>query len=170
MSARFHAHPYRNSSTRKLTIKSFGFIAMLQSPFLELSTFRIYTRYLLKLGVKIYSYNDHCSAPFSPACWLVSTTNFTRGWEPTSSWNQYRSLRRILAKKSAPLCNHLPPNLALCAAFLKKGMSKISRIGLATLSTLHKCGVSGIDSKFRPALVCENCKFARINPCKRQSS
>jgi len=27
---------------------------------------------LLKLGVKIYSYNDHCSAPFSRACWLVS--------------------------------------------------------------------------------------------------
>src|SRR5205807_10189386 len=27
--------------------------------------------YLLKLGVKIYSYNDHCSAPFSRACWLA---------------------------------------------------------------------------------------------------
>ena len=27
---------------------------------------------LLKLGVEIYSYNDHCSAPFSRACWLVS--------------------------------------------------------------------------------------------------
>jgi len=34
---------------------------------------------LLKLGMEIYSYNDHCSAPFSRACWLVSTTNFTRG-------------------------------------------------------------------------------------------
>jgi hypothetical protein len=38
--------------------------------------------------VEIYSYNDHCSAPFSRACWLVSTTNFTRASEPTLSWNQ----------------------------------------------------------------------------------
>src|SRR5258708_36030846 len=26
---------------------------------------------LLKLGMEIYSYNDHRSAPFSRACWLV---------------------------------------------------------------------------------------------------
>ena len=31
--------------------------------------------------MKIYSYNESGSAPFSRACWLVSTTNSTRGWE-----------------------------------------------------------------------------------------
>jgi hypothetical protein len=92
MTARFHADPYCDASHRKLTIKSFGFIAMLQSPFLELSTFRIYACYLLKLGVVIDSYNDHCSAPFSRARWLVSTTNSTRALEPTLSWNQYHLL------------------------------------------------------------------------------
>jgi hypothetical protein len=89
MTARFHADPYCNASHRKLTIKSLGFFSMLQSPFLELSTFRIYARYLLKLGVEIYSYNDHCSAPFSRARWLVSTTNSSRALEPTLSETRF---------------------------------------------------------------------------------
>src|SRR5215471_20975529 len=41
----------------------------------------------------IDSYNDHRSAPFSRACWLVSATNSTRAWEPTLSCNQLHSLR-----------------------------------------------------------------------------
>src|SRR5579862_5751588 len=89
MTARFHAQTYRNSSRRKLTIEPFSFFAMLQTPFLKLPTFCIHTRYLLKLGMVIDSYNDHCSAPFSRACWLVSTTNSIRELEPTLSWNQY---------------------------------------------------------------------------------
>src|SRR5579862_5599856 len=91
MTARFHSQAYRNSSRRKLTIESLSVFAMLQTPFLKLSTFCIHTRYLLKLGMVIHSYNDHCSAPFSRACWLVSTTNFIRELEPTLSWNQYHS-------------------------------------------------------------------------------
>ena len=67
VTARFYAHPYYNSSARKLTIESFGFLGMLQTSFLKLTPFCIYTRYLLKLGMEIYSYNDHCSAPFSRA-------------------------------------------------------------------------------------------------------
>ena len=65
MSASFHAHPYLHASRRKLTVEALGFFAMLQTSFLELAGCRIYRRYLLELGVKIYSYNDHCSAPFS---------------------------------------------------------------------------------------------------------
>ena len=77
---------------------------------------------LLKLGVEIYSYNDHCSAPFSRA-WLVwlSTTNSTRGREPTLSWNQLHSLsermeaeveaERHPAENNAGYCE--PPFVAL---------------------------------------------------------
>ncbi|HXX27470.1 MAG TPA: hypothetical protein VEI99_03350, partial [Terriglobales bacterium] len=57
--------------------------------------------YLLKLGMVIDSYNDHCSAPFSRACWLVSTTNCIRELEPTLSWNQYRSKCPSLGEQTA---------------------------------------------------------------------
>src|SRR5881398_816666 len=41
-------------------------------PFLlQLSSVLVQQRDLLKLGMVIDSYNDHCSAPFSPACWLA---------------------------------------------------------------------------------------------------
>src|SRR3989440_10028676 len=41
-------------------------------PFLlQLSSVLVQQRDLLKLGMVIYSYNDHCSAPFSRACWLA---------------------------------------------------------------------------------------------------
>src|SRR3954454_24920374 len=41
-------------------------------PFLlQLSTVLVQQRDLLKLGMVIDSYNDHCSAPFSRACWLA---------------------------------------------------------------------------------------------------
>src|ERR1700676_266464 len=65
---------------------------MLEAPLLQLSSLRVHHCDLLKLGVEIYAYNDHRSAPFSRACWLVSTTNFTRASEPTLSWNQLHSL------------------------------------------------------------------------------
>jgi hypothetical protein len=53
--------------------------------------------------MEIDSYNDHCSAPFSRACWLVSTTNFTPVWEPTLSGNQFHSLTPKMAKKKRTL-------------------------------------------------------------------
>src|SRR5205085_303606 len=41
-------------------------------PFLlQLSSVLVQQRDLLKLGMVIDSYNDHCSAPFSRACWLA---------------------------------------------------------------------------------------------------
>jgi len=40
---------------------------------------------LLKLGMEIYSYNDHRSAPFFRACWLVWHHQLTRVSEPTLS-------------------------------------------------------------------------------------
>src|SRR5262249_61444698 len=40
---------------------------MLQSSLLKLATLCVKQCNLLKLGVKICSYNDHCSAPFSRA-------------------------------------------------------------------------------------------------------
>src|SRR5438876_9228158 len=33
-----------------------------------------------------------------------STTNFTRAWEPTLSWNQLRSLTSVSAKGDIPWC------------------------------------------------------------------
>jgi hypothetical protein len=42
--------------------------------------------------MEIYSYNDHRSAPFSRACWLVlPPPTLLRVREPTLSWNQLRS-------------------------------------------------------------------------------
>src|SRR5262249_4857391 len=73
-------------------IETFCLLRMMQTHFAEFACVCIQQCDLFELGVIIDSYNDHCSAPFSRACWLFSTTNFTRGWEPTSSWNQYRSL------------------------------------------------------------------------------
>jgi hypothetical protein len=47
---------------------------MLQSPFLQLTRVGIDKRNLLEARMVIRSYNDHRSAPFSRACWLVRTT------------------------------------------------------------------------------------------------
>src|SRR5262249_27280364 len=59
--------------------------------FLVLSGVGVHRSNFLKLGVKIYSYNDHRSAPFFPSLLVgFSTTNSTRAWEPTLSWNQLR--------------------------------------------------------------------------------
>jgi hypothetical protein len=52
---------------------------MQQTLFLALPRLGIHPGDLLKLGVKIYSYNDHRSAPFSRAFLLgFSTTKLTR--------------------------------------------------------------------------------------------
>src|SRR5262249_1288750 len=67
LTAGFHAHSHLGTLCRQLAIEPLGFLAMLQSSLLKLATLCVKQRNLLKLGVKICSYNDHCSAPFSRA-------------------------------------------------------------------------------------------------------
>src|SRR5205814_35877 len=69
MTARFHADPYFLAC--QCTVELFRLRGMCQSLLLELSSVGIHRCNLLKLGMVIDSYNDHCSAPFSRACWLV---------------------------------------------------------------------------------------------------
>jgi hypothetical protein len=57
------------------------------------------------LGWEIYSYNDHCSPPYSRACCLVSSTNFTRASKPTLSWNQLHKLRSQVYRSGGNLCS-----------------------------------------------------------------
>src|SRR5579864_435477 len=67
--AGFHSHTHLLAG--QSTVEFLRLFAMRQPFFLELSAVGIYRSNLLKLGVEIYSYNDHRSAPFSRACWLV---------------------------------------------------------------------------------------------------
>jgi hypothetical protein len=67
---------------------------MRQPLFLALSGLAIHRSYLLKLGVEIYSYNDHVRllSP-EPVGWFWHH-QLTRAWEPTLSWNQLHSLTK----------------------------------------------------------------------------
>src|SRR5262249_49079594 len=65
LTAGFHAHSHLGTLCRQLAIEPLGFLAMLQSSLPKLATLCVKQPKLLKLGVKICSYNDHCSAPFS---------------------------------------------------------------------------------------------------------
>src|SRR5262249_50878015 len=67
LTAGFHAHSHLGTLCRQLAIEPLRLLAMLQSSLLKLATLCVKQRNLLKLGVKICSYNDHCSAPFSRA-------------------------------------------------------------------------------------------------------
>ena len=88
--AGFHSHTHLLAC--QCTVEGFRVLAMQQSFLLELSGVGIHRSNLLKLGVEIYSYNDHRSAPFSPSLLVgFSTTNSTRASEPTLSWNQLHS-------------------------------------------------------------------------------
>src|SRR5271165_4615979 len=69
VSAGFHSNPHLRA--RQSTIELLRLFAMRQSFFLEFSGLGIHQSNLLKLGVEIYSYNHHRSAPFSRACWLA---------------------------------------------------------------------------------------------------
>jgi len=71
MSAGLHSHTYLLPACRESAMELPSLLAMRQSFFLKLSGVSIHQSNLLKLGVKIYSYNDHCSAPFARALWLV---------------------------------------------------------------------------------------------------
>src|SRR5215467_16169335 len=69
--AGFHSYSYLFTCTCQSTIEAFRFFAMCQALFLKLSALAIHQSYLLKSRVKIYTYNDHCSAPFSePVGWF----------------------------------------------------------------------------------------------------
>src|SRR6266496_6239594 len=71
MPAGLHSHTHLLARARQSTVDLLRLLAMRQPFFLEFSGVCVHGSYLLKLGVKIYSYNDHCSAPFSRACWLA---------------------------------------------------------------------------------------------------
>jgi hypothetical protein len=71
MAAGFHPYTHPDSSRRQFMVKTLRLLTMLQPSFLQLSSVGIHRSNLLKLGVEIYSYNDHRSAPFSRAVgWL----------------------------------------------------------------------------------------------------
>ncbi len=69
VAARFHSHAHL--LPRQSTVELLRLLGMPQPSFLELSGVGIYQSNLLELGMEIYSYNDHRSAPFSRAGWLV---------------------------------------------------------------------------------------------------
>src|SRR6266436_1446175 len=75
----FHPHAHLLSLGRELTVELLRSLGMVQSPLLQFPSFRIYKSNLLKDRVVICSYNDHCSAPFSRAFWLVATTKVYSG-------------------------------------------------------------------------------------------
>ncbi len=66
-----HSDTYALSLAHQSAVERFGFVWMMQSALIQLSGVGVNACDLLKLGVEIYSYNDHCSAPFSRACWLA---------------------------------------------------------------------------------------------------
>src|SRR6202047_3550362 len=59
LSTGFHPHTYPHSLGREIAIKLFRFLAVLQSPFLELPSVGIHKPNLLKARVVVCSYNDH---------------------------------------------------------------------------------------------------------------
>src|SRR4029077_4235665 len=78
--------------TRESTVILLRLVGMCEPFLLDLSGRGIEQSDLLKLGMEIYSYHDHRSAPFSRAGWLVlPPPTLSRVREPTLSWNQLRS-------------------------------------------------------------------------------
>src|SRR5262249_16123729 len=71
MSAGLHADTHLLTPSRQSAIERLWLLGMCQSLLLERSLDGFHGSHLLKLGVEIYSYNDHRSAPFSRACWLA---------------------------------------------------------------------------------------------------
>src|SRR5215475_2845899 len=79
MPARFHSNTYLHLRCRQLTVELFRFLTVPQSPLLQFPGFGIYICDLLKARMVVCSYNEHCSAPFSRAFWLVGTTKVYSG-------------------------------------------------------------------------------------------
>src|ERR1700689_3798868 len=84
-----HANAHGFIRTRESAVKLLRLTGMCETFLLDLSGRGIEQSDLLKLGMEIYSYNDHRSAPFSRASWWVlPPPTLTRVREPTLSWNQ----------------------------------------------------------------------------------
>src|SRR6476620_468953 len=98
VSAGLHADAHRFDRTRESTVKLLRLLGMRKPFLLDLSGPGVEQSNWLKLGMEIYSYNDHRSAPFSRAGWLVlPPPTLTRVREPTLSWNQLRSILKSRA-------------------------------------------------------------------------
>src|SRR5881397_4057412 len=67
----FHPNPHFFSTHLELAVELLRFLAVPQSPFVQFTRVRIDKRNLLEARVIVTTYNDHCSAPFSRACWLA---------------------------------------------------------------------------------------------------
>src|ERR1022692_2950419 len=88
----FHADAHCFARSRERTVILLRLVGLCEPFFLDLSGRSVEQSDLLKLGMEIYSYNHHRSAPFSRACWLVlPPPTLPRVREPTLSWNQLRS-------------------------------------------------------------------------------
>src|ERR1700690_3967862 len=91
--ARLHADAHCFARSRESTVVLLRLVGMSKAFLLDLSGRGVEQSDLLKLGMEIYSYNNHRSAPFSRAGWLVlPPPTLTRVREPTLSWNQLLSL------------------------------------------------------------------------------
>jgi FtsX-like permease family protein len=88
-----HADAHGFIRTRKSMVELLRLVGMCEPFLLDLSGRGIEQSDLLKLGMEIYSYNDHRSTPFSRAGWVVlPPPTLPRVREPTLSWNQFHSL------------------------------------------------------------------------------
>lgn len=85
------------------------------------------TRNLLKLGVKVYSYKDHCSfGSFLPSLLVgVSSTNSTRASEPALSLNQLHGVTAIVI---------VMPLLSRVILLLRQGIRGNARIGAVSMT------------------------------------
>src|SRR5439155_15871241 len=119
MPAGLHSDTHLLARGRQTTVKLLRLVAMRQPLFLKLSRVLIDQSDLLKLGVKIYSYNDHCSAPFSRACWLVSAppTLLVRGSRHCHGINCARnrgvSVRAMLRQRRLLIAHRSPERAML---------------------------------------------------------
>src|SRR6266700_676195 len=94
-----HADAHGFVRTRESAVKLLRLVGMYEPFLLDLSGRGVEQSDLLKLGMEIYSYNDHRSAPFSRASWLVlPPPTLTRVREPTLSSNQLRSKSHFAAQ------------------------------------------------------------------------
>src|ERR1700746_2623896 len=79
MSARLHPYTHLQSLGRQLTVELFRFLAVLQCPLLQFSSFGIHIRNLLEARVIIQSYNQHIGSFLPSLFWLVCTTKVYSG-------------------------------------------------------------------------------------------
>src|SRR5215475_3767430 len=74
----FHPNTHLDSSFPQLTVELLRFFWMLESPFLQFSSFGFHIRNLLEARVIIASYNQPVRL-LSPGLWLVGTTKVYSG-------------------------------------------------------------------------------------------